>query len=94
MELEKLRPCPYCGSERIARYVGASHKTMVYCIPCSETYDHAVTMPEKAWNKRPIEDELKERIHKLEELLPKYIFLPTDEEEDDFSKEWDNTNNG
>lgn len=83
------KKCPYCDSKNIGKYKGSSGKMMAYCIDCAEIYDHAVTVPEELWDKRPEEDRLNKIIKELREQLNEYIKLPTDEEEDDFIVEED-----
>lgn len=67
--MSKLKPCPLCGHQISDSEADATY--IPWRIECSECGargpewgdpDRAV----KAWNKRPIEDELRQRIAELE----------------------------
>lgn len=58
---EKLKPCPFCGSDNVEQWETVP---TCYCNKCGATaYDR------KAWNTRYHEDELEIRIKELKELL-------------------------
>lgn len=71
---EKLKPCPFCGGKANFRIVRVGEDSYKYRLSCSNpkcfcssslsysTREEAVN----AWNNRPIENELVEKISKLE----------------------------
>lgn len=65
---EQLKPCPFCGKKpEIIGYDDEMYQ--VICRDCDGTQDTFFDSPEeaaKAWNTRPIEDELHGKIGKLE----------------------------
>ena len=63
---ENLKRCPFCGGEaKCIEYYGLYH---VVCCDCYTTGRDCPSIETacKAWNSRPIENELTERIGKLE----------------------------
>ena len=63
---ENLKRCPFCGGEaKCIEYYGLYH---VVCCDCYTTGRDCPSIETacKAWNSRPIENELTERIWKLE----------------------------
>jgi len=70
-ECQELKPCPFCGCENISIKVGVYRNgdtSIVECEDCNggiETPDDAVAI----WNSRPVEDELRAEIEKLESAL-------------------------
>ena len=68
MTNEELKRCPFCGSESVmlGEYDGMYQGV---CSKCHGTVDEFFDSAEEAfdaWNTRPIEDELREKIRKLE----------------------------
>lgn len=68
---DTLKPCPFCGGKPELGSYGKSRNWIVVCSKCEvetkiyETEHEAV----KAWNARPIEDELNDEIKHLREVL-------------------------
>ena len=63
---EELKRCPFCGGEaKCIEYYGLYH---VVCCDCYTTGRDCPSIETacKAWNSRPIENELTERIEELE----------------------------
>ena len=63
---ENLKRCPFCGGEaKCIEYYGLYH---VVCCDCYTTGRDCTSIETacKAWNSRPIENELNEKIEKLE----------------------------
>ena len=63
---ETLKKCPFCGGEaKCIEYYGLHH---VVCCDCYTTGRDCPSIETacKAWNSRPIENELNEKIEKLE----------------------------
>ena len=63
---ENLKRCPFCGGEaKCIEYYGLYH---VVCCDCYTTGRDCTSIETacKAWNSRPIENELNEKIGKLE----------------------------
>ena len=63
---ENLKRCPFCGSEaKCIEYYGLYH---VVCCDCYTTGRDCPSIETacKAWNSRPIENELNKKIEKLE----------------------------
>ena len=63
---ENLKRCPFCGGEaKCIEYYGLYH---VVCCDCYTTGRDCQSIETacKAWNSRPIENELNEKIEKLE----------------------------
>ena len=58
-----LRECPFCG--KMPRAFGVVEKVQCINEDCSNAYSRPLTL--EAWNMRPIEDALQERIVELEE---------------------------
>ena len=65
---ENLKSCPFCGSEPVM--LGEDDGMyQVVCMNCAaniDNYDYEKEVAAKKWNNRPIEDELNEKIEKLE----------------------------
>lgn len=65
---EKLKPCPFCGGEaQIIRCNSGKYQCFCRNCGCAQTmfFDSPEEVPEE-WNARPIENELVEKIEKLE----------------------------
>ena len=67
---EKLKPCPFCGGE--AEIIDDAMGTISRCRRCGAENGNGVygdvghKLAVKDWNARPIENELDEKIEKLE----------------------------
>lgn len=67
---EELKPCPFCGSE--AEFNSDEFGECVCCKSCGATLHNGVygeegrKLASADWNARPIENELNEKIEKLE----------------------------
>ena len=63
-----LKDCPACGHEALFQgnlaVMAICGKCYLHTVVCSTTEEAA-----KQWNNRPVEDAMKERIAKLEELI-------------------------
>ncbi len=70
-----LKPCPLCGTtERLTVYSGSNGEGIVECkTPHCPMIIKAVSIEEavEKWNKRPIEDELNEKLQIAIEALGK-----------------------
>lgn len=64
--MTELKPCPFCGSEKLANYMTSNGATNIYCVDCFEANDGR-SINIVAWNTRPIEDELNAKIAQLEQ---------------------------
>ena len=63
---ENLKRCPFCGGEaKCIEYYGLYHVVCCYCYTTGRDCPSIETAC-KAWNNRPIEDELHGKIEKLE----------------------------
>ena len=62
-KMSDLKPCPFCGSDPTV-YQGEVHCMNKSCFACG-TF---ITSPEK-WNSRPVEDQLRLEIEKLQHEL-------------------------
>lgn len=66
-----LKPCPFCGSEAELRFSEGESGKRYYWVPCKkcsccQTIFDTPQEAGAAWNARPIENELVEKIEKLE----------------------------
>lgn len=84
---KELKPCPWCGGKEPEIYIAyelESTKTKLYNIQCCE--NNCITSynldteeaVQKAWNTRPIEDELRARVKELEAKLLNEITINHD----------------
>ena len=62
--MDELKRCPFCGGEVTHNLGDLYNPLTVYCLACP------VAIPTDVWQKRPVEDELKERIRELEGRQP------------------------
>ena len=55
---DKLKPCPFCGGEKIKVQTDDDDKFDIYCHRCGVSVDglHSEEGTIDAWNSRPIED--------------------------------------
>lgn len=86
---EELKPCPFCKGSRISLYVAyrtrALTKSPVYYARCCDCKAHSkkYTYKEdviKAWNNRPIEDELNRQIAELKSDKEDALYIAREQE--------------
>jgi Lar family restriction alleviation protein len=78
MELKPNKPCPFCGEDfpfTITRVLGEDMFNQMKCGECQTLGPSGDTEAEAiaAWNTRPIEDALNQRIKELQTKLAKVI---------------------
>ena len=71
---EELKPCPFCGSPAELEQENYSMHYFCWCANencgCADTHDYKdARLAIKAWNTRPIEDELRTALKKAMEIL-------------------------